>query len=252
MSVYGFGATPILLLCSTFNLAAFIASMMLITDPLLVLERSLANLEKNVNIAYRGMILASKMWNGISITEKLKKENMHAFCSGLVLFSFATSVFLTPLPIFFSKDLALTDSFVFALFVLNSGGGVMGYFIARSEPAYQEKKYGISRITIFRSVLTFLLIAVLMIPAYNLMLDMAILTLMGFFYALFLVDAVSISMELMPEGKAGFFNVLVGIGGVLGSFIGPFLAQTVGFIYVFFVTGILFLLAYFVFKISRI
>jgi len=38
-------------------------------------------------------------------------------------------------------------------------------------------------------------------------------------------------MELMPEGKAGLFNVLVNIGGAFGSFIGPFIAQTTSFIY---------------------
>ena len=250
MSTYRFGTTSMLLLCSLLNLAAFAASIMLITDPLFVFERRLVNLEKTVNFAYRGIILASKMWSGISIGGRLKRENLLAFCSGLVLFSFATSVLFTPLPIFFSKDLALTEGLVFAVFVLNSGGGVIGYFLAGSKSRDQEGKAVISKIVLFRSILAFLLIAVLQIPAYNVVLAMAILILMGLFYGLFLVNVLSISMELIPEGKAGLFNVLVSIGGVCGSFIGPFLAQTVGFIYVFLTTGIIFLLSYVAFKLS--
>jgi predicted MFS family arabinose efflux permease len=58
-------------------------------------------------------------------------------------------------------------------------------------------------------------------------------------------------MELIPPGKAGLFNVLLGIGGASGSFIGPFLAQALGFMYVFIITGIIFFLAYIAFKIFK-
>jgi predicted MFS family arabinose efflux permease len=82
------------------------------------------------------------------------------------------------------------------------------------------------------------------------LLTATILVLMGFAYAIFLVYTLSLSMELIPAGKAGLFNVLIGIGGVCGSFIGPFIAsQTSGFAYVFVSGGIIFLIAYVAFKI---
>jgi hypothetical protein len=73
---------------------------------------------------------------------------------------------------------------------------------------------------------------------------------MGFAYASFLVYTLSLSMELIPSGKAGLFNVLIGIGGACGSFVGPFIAsQAFGFEAVFITAGVTFLVAYLAFKI---
>jgi hypothetical protein len=72
---------------------------------------------------------------------------------------------------------------------------------------------------------------------------------MGFAYAMFLVRTLSLSMELIPAGKAGLFNVLTGVGGACGSFIGPYIAQTLGFTYVFVMASALFLLSYVAFEI---
>jgi len=248
-SAYGLGAMSTLLLCSALNLVAFVSSLLLVTDPLLIFERGLVSIEKTVDFTYRGMVLASKLLSGISTNERLKGENLYVFCSGLVLFSLATSILFTPLPVFFSKDLALQASFVFAIFALNSGGGIAGYLLALRESRQSTEKANISKVAMFRSVLAFLLIAIASISLYNVILVAVVLTLMGFAYALFLIYTLSISMELIPEGKAGLFNVLVGIGQACGSFIGPFIAQTVGFTYVFLATGMIFLLAYVAFKI---
>jgi hypothetical protein len=56
-------------------------------------------------------------------------------------------------------------------------------------------------------------------------------------------------MELIPAGKAGLFNVLIGVGGACGSYFGPFIAETFEFFWVFLSAGIIFLVAYFAFKI---
>jgi predicted MFS family arabinose efflux permease len=58
-------------------------------------------------------------------------------------------------------------------------------------------------------------------------------------------------MEIIPKGKAGLFNVLIGIGGACGSFIGPFIAQTSEFTYVFFVSGVIFFLSFVCFRVFR-
>jgi MFS family permease len=73
--------------------------------------------------------------------------------------------------------------------------------------------------------------------------------LMGFAYALFLVHTLSLSMELIPAGRAGLFNVLVGVGGACGSFIGPYIAQTFSFFSIFVTAGIIFLITYVTFKV---
>ena len=249
MSTYGYSSTSTLLVCSGLNLVAFIASLILVTDPFLVFERGLVSIEKSIDFAYKGVVIAFKMLEGSFSNERLKRENLGAFCSGLVLFSLATSILFTPLPIFFSKELALPASLVFAIYSLNSGVGVVGYFLAGSRASQPTEKSHIGKTVISRSVLAFLLVAVAQMPAYNAMLAALIVILMGFAYTFFLVFTLSLSMELIPVGKAGLFSVLVGIGSACGSFIGPFLAQTHGFMSVFLTAGIIFFLAYIAFKI---
>jgi MFS family permease len=250
MSTAGLNATFTLLLCSGLNLTAFIISLILVTDPILVFERSLVSIEKTIDFTYKGVIVASKILDGMSPNKKLKKENLRAFCIGLILFSLATSTLFTPLPIFFSKELSLSTSLVFAIYILNSCGGIVGYFLAGSRSRQHAEKGHISRIVIFRGILAFLLVAVVQIPAYNTLVATTILILMGFVYAWFLVCTLSLSMELIPAGKAGLFNALIGIGGACGSFMGPFLAQTLGFTHVFLTASAIFFLAYIAFKIS--
>jgi len=249
MSIYELGATSTLLLCSGLNLVAFIISVILITDPLLIFERRLVSIERTIDFTFKGVVIASKLLDGLSSNERLKRENLRAFCSGLVLFSIATSILFTPLPIFFSQKLALQASVIFAMYMLNSCGGVIGYFLASTKSTQATEKTHIGRIVIFRSILAFLLVAVTQKLTYGAVLATAILILMAFAYAFFLVYTLSLSMELIPAGKAGLFNVLLGIGGGSGSFIGPFLAQTLDFMYVFLIAGIIFFLAYVAFKI---
>ncbi len=254
-SAYGFSQNSTLLLCSFLNLVAFFLSLLLVADPILVFERGLVSIEKSIDFAYKGIFLASRILDGSSFNEKLKKENLSAFCLGLVLFSLATSILFTPMPIFVStvaESAGLTSSFVFAIFVLNSGGGVLGYFLAGTRSNHETERNSISRFVILRCLLSLLLILVLWIPAYSVAVITTVLISMGFVYALFLVHMLSLSMELIPRGKAGLFNVLVGIGSACGSFLGPFLAQTFGsfgFTIVFIAAGLVFCMSYIAFKL---
>lgn len=251
-STYNVNPTNTLILCSALNLVAFLASLVLVTDPSLIFERGLVSIEKSVDFACRGVFVASKIFDGIPVNEKLKRENLRAFCVGLILFSLATSILFTPMPVFISKivaDTSLPQSLVFAIFVLNSGGGVVGYFLAGSRSGQTTGKSRVARIVLLRSVLAFLLMAILQTSTYSVVLVTSILILMGFAYALFLVYALSLSMELIPAGRAGLFNVLVGVGGACGSFIGPYIAQTFSFFSIFVTAGIIFLITYVTFKV---
>jgi len=250
-AAYGMIPTHTLLLCSILNLVAFVLCVILVADPLLIFERGLVSIEKSVDFASKGVFLASKIWGGTSLERRLKRENVSAFCLGLILFSLATSIMFTPMPIFISsvaEASALPSNIVFAIFVLNSGGGVAGYFIAGRRSRPEAGKANIGKVVIFRCLLAFLLIWATM-TAYNVVFATTILILMGFAYAVFLVYTLSLSMEIIPAGKTGMFNVLVGIGGACGSFIGPFLAQTFGFQYVFLTSGLIFFFTYISFKI---
>ncbi len=202
-----------------------------------------------MDFAYKGVVIASRMLDGLSLNEKLSRQNLSVFCGGLVLFSLATSILFTPFPVFFSQELGLPTSVVFMIYAVNSGVGVVGYFLAASKASPNAEKSQIGKAVISRSLLAFLLVAVTPIPAYNAVLTATVMILMGFAYSFFLVFTLSLSMEIIPAGKAGLFNVLVGIGTAFGSFLGPFMAQTSGFISTFLITGAIFFLAYIAFKV---
>jgi predicted MFS family arabinose efflux permease len=51
-------------------------------------------------------------------------------------------------------------------------------------------------------------------------------------------------MELIPPGRAGLINVLMGLGAAFGAFVGPFVAQYMGFSQVFVIAGVIFLGAF--------
>jgi MFS family permease len=254
MSAHGFGPATTLLVCAGLNLIAFVLSLVLVTDPLLVFERGLVGLERTIDFTSRGVFLASRLLDGISVNERLKKENVGLFCGGLVLFSLATSILFTPMPIFVSNIVGHADqpasarALVFAIFMLNSAGGVGGYFMAGSRSTRSTGRSGVGKIVMSRSLLAFLLIAGLEMPSYNVILATTILVLLGFANAMFLVYTLSLSMELIPAGKAGTYNALIGVGGAFGSFIGPFIAQAFGFLHVFALAGTIFLSAYVAFK----
>lgn len=254
VTVIGFTAAHTLLLCSLLNLAAFLLSVFLVTDPMLVFERSLVSIEKSVDFTQRGVFLASKILDGIPTDESLRRENVNAFCTGLVLFSLATSVLFTPMPIFISKITAtagLPPSIIFAVFVLSSAGGFSGYLLSGLRSRESGGKTRLSGIVLSRSLLAFLLLIPLSFQFYSVGSATAILILLSFLNALFLVATLSLSMELIPAGKAGLFDVLIGVGGALGSFIGPFIAQSSDFFYVFVTAGAIFLAAFLFFKIFR-
>jgi MFS family permease len=249
VSSLGFNSNFILLLCSSLNLVAFVLSIFLVADPMLIFERRLVSIEKKIDRASRGAWAASKVLDGLPLREKLRGESFLAFGVGLLLFSLASSIFFTPLPIFFSQQLALPASMVFMVYMLNSGGAVAGYFLAGKSAMHAEEKARVQRIVLFRSALVFLLVALVQIALYPTVAATIILILMGFAYALYYVFTLSLSMELIPAGRTGLFDVLVSAGGAFGSFLGPFLAQMFGFLPQFLIASAFFFLAYVIFKV---
>jgi MFS family permease len=155
----------------------------------------------------------------------------------------------TPMPLFVSdvvKSAAIPTGFVFVVFMLSSGGGVLSYFFISHRSDFNSGKSGLQRILLLRGLFSFLLLGVSVVtPFYGVSLLTLILVLLGVANAFFVVLMLSISMELMPAGKAGLFNVLVGVGGACGSLTGPLIAsQQWGFAGVFVVAGAIFLAAY--------
>ena len=254
MSLYGLSGSVILLLCSVLNIIAFLFSAVFVVDPPIILERGLAGMERTLSYAQRGMTLMLKSAEDQAITERLKSDNATAYYIGLILFSLASGTFFTPLPIFFSRNLALASSVVFAVFIMNAAGGCSGYYYVRrkAQTDLSGEKHTVMNIALIRSLLVFLLITpIVYFSILTSALAVAMLVLMGFAYAVFLINTLSISMEVLPQGKAGLFNVLIGVGGAAGCLIGPLIANSYGFLYVFLMASIIFFLSYVAFRIFR-
>ena len=243
-SFYGFGLKNTLFLVAGLNFVAFVLSAVFVVDPPMIFERSLVSMEKRVGFASSGIFLASRIIEGRGLKERLKTENVAAFCCTLALFSLATNILFTPLPIFVSENLAMSPAIVFAIFILNSGGGVVGYIFAGRKTETPGGGSRVSGILLLRSMLTLLLIAALLKSTFSVFLTVAVLILMGLLAAVFTVRVESLFMELIPPGRAGLINVLMGIGAAVGSFVGPFVASNMGFLQVFVIAGILFLAAF--------
>jgi hypothetical protein len=243
-------ATYTLWLCSGFSFAAFFLSIILIADPLMIFERRLVSIEKKIDFTYRGSETSAKLLDGVRWNGKFRQENFAAFGFGLVLFTLATSLFFTPLPIFFAEELSLPTSMVFMVYMLSSGGAMMGYFFVGRRASSMDARKQVRRMVLVRGLLILLFVGVVDFAFSTTLLAGAILVLMGFAYALYFILMLSLSMELVPAGKNGVFDVLVGAGAATGSFLGPYLAETLSFIPMFLIAAVIFLAAFLVLKIS--
>jgi MFS-type transporter involved in bile tolerance (Atg22 family) len=56
-------------------------------------------------------------------------------------------------------------------------------------------------------------------------------------------------MELIPAGKSGVFDVLVGLGAAVGSFLGPFLAENLNYLPTFLIAAVVFFFAFVTLKL---
>jgi MFS family permease len=249
VSFLGFNSTTTLFICSGLNFLAFVLSLFLVSDPLLIFERGLVRIEKSIDFTCRGIAITSKVLDGFPTSENLTEENLALFCSGLVFFAFATSTLFTPLPIFLAQNLGLATSMVYTVYVLNSGAGVIGYFMTGKRLELHEEKMLLQKVVILRSALAFLL-AIFAISIQAMFPFALVLAFMGFAYALYHVYALSLTMELIPAGMAGLFDALVGLGSAAGAYLGPYIAQRFSFTYAFIISGATFFLAYISFKAS--
>jgi len=246
LSTLGFSSTFMLILCSLLNLAAFITSVFSIKDPSFIFERKLVSIERVVNLVNRGFYLFSKALDGLKIKEKVG-ESVSVLCFGLLAFTLTTSMLFTPLPVFFSQNLHLQESYVFGIFMLNTSGSLIGYFLS-ARMSQPDDRAVVKKAALARALLLLILLCAVWLALLPLELSCLALLVLGVTYGFFFVSILSLSMELIPEGKAGVFNVLTGLGGAAGCLLGPFLAENFGFPILFLISAIGFSLSYAIFR----
>jgi MFS family permease len=243
-------ATYTLYLCSGLSVVAFILSVFLVADPLIIFERRLVSIERKLNFAYRGM--QSYTMNRFRMP---RQESFAGFAVALIMFSLATSIFFTPLPIFLSDivsqyhTLGLSStSFVYFAYLLNSLGAMSGYFFIRNRAYSMDLRKQLPRFVLIRSMLIFGLVAAVQFVIAPDIVTGLVLVLIGFAYGVYHIMMLSLSMEITPQGKSGLFDSFIGIGTGIGSFLGPFLASNLSYMPVFLIAAAVFLLAFIILK----
>jgi MFS family permease len=242
-------STYILYLCSGLSVVAFILTVLLVADPLMIFERRLVGIEKRIDFTSRGLESTSRLMDGLG-WDGLKQDNFLGFAFAIVMFSLATSLFFTPLPIFLKSGLGLPTSTVYVAYILNSVGATIGYFLISRRARSMDIRKQMPRFVFIRSLLIFLLIGVIQLAFSPTIMTLVILVFIGFAYAMYYIMMISISMELIPEGKSGFFDGLVGLGAAAGSFLGPFFAENFNYLPTFLVAAVVFFLAFLTLKLS--
>ena len=116
-------------LCSALNVVGLILAVLLVADPLMIFERRLVGIERKMDMANRGFEGSAKLMDGLRWDGSLKEDSFAGFVLAIVIFSLATSLFFTPLPIFLREGLGLSTSWVYFAYILNSVGATAGYFL---------------------------------------------------------------------------------------------------------------------------
>ena len=160
LTLWGFSAAVLLTICIILSFASFILSAIFVSDPVLFFERGLVSIERSFSLVERGVGLLVKLNHNQHDSGELVRENVYALCFGLMLFSLATSMFFTPLPIFFSESLAFPTSTIFALFLVNSLGCLIGYVLTHRNHRDIKETSIITRISLLRGLLVFLFLFV--------------------------------------------------------------------------------------------
>jgi MFS family permease len=245
-------------LCSGLSVVAFILAILFIADPMLNFERRLVGIERRLDTTYRGFEGSSKLMDGLKWDGSLKEDSFLGFALAIVLFSLATSIFFTPLPIYLRDLFGGQQQYVYLAYILNSVGATLGYFLIRRRARAMNIRKQMPRFILLRSLLIFVLVGVVYLAIAPTLVTCLLLVCLGFVYAMYYIMMLSLSMELIPEGKAGFFDGMVSLGAAIGAFLGPFLANNftylpVGLAYLptFIITAVIFLVAFITIKASR-
>ncbi|MGZ4850481.1 MAG: MFS transporter [Candidatus Bathyarchaeia archaeon] len=244
-------STYALFFCSGLSVVSFILALALIADPMMIFERRLVNIERKLDYTNRGIEASARLMDGLPWHGSLKKDSFRGFAVAIVLFSLATSIFFTPLPIYLKLIFAGQQQYVYLAYILNSIGATAGYFLIRGRAEQIDIKKQRPRFVFFRSLLVFTLVALISFAIAPTFITCLFLICLGFTYAMYYIMMISLSMELIPEGKAGLFDGMVGLGAAIGAFLGPFLATHLNYLPTFFVAAVLFLVAFLTLKLFR-
>ena len=237
-------------LCSGLSVVAFVLVVLLVADPLMIFERRLVSIERKLDFSYRGFEGSAKLMDGLRWNGSLKRDSFLGFALAIVLFSLASSILFTPLPLYLKYLFGGQQQFVYLAFILNSLGATVGYFLIRHKARSIDIRKQMPRFILLRSLFVFALCGVVMFMFFPTVLTCVLLVCIGFAFAMFYIMMLALSMEIIPQGKSGLFDGMVGLGTGTGAFLGPFFAS-MSYHLTFFIAAVIFFSAFLVIKSFR-
>ena len=76
----------------------------------MIFERRLVGIERTLDFSHRGFEGSPKLMDGFRWDGSLKQDSFIGFACAIVLFSLATSLFFTPLPVYLKEVFGGQDS----------------------------------------------------------------------------------------------------------------------------------------------
>ncbi|MCW4025810.1 MAG: MFS transporter [Candidatus Bathyarchaeota archaeon] len=245
MSAYAF------YFCCILSVIAFVSAIAMVADPLMVFERRLVGIERKIEYTCRGIECSTRLMDGLRGKGSLKQDSFRGFAVAIILFSLGSSLFFTPLPVYLKEAFGGLQQFVYLAYILNSVGATIGYFVIYKKAETLNTRKQMPRYILLRSLLVFGLFGAVWFSIAPTIVICVLLVCLGFAFAMFFIMMTSLAMEIIPQGKSGFFDGMVGLGTGIGAFLGPYLASNLSFVWMFLIAAVIFLAAYIGLKVFR-
>jgi len=230
----------LLLFCASVELVAFLLSFALVRDPFLVIQRKITRIGRTID-ALCGLIISYRY----RPRERILKVSASALYASLFLF-FLSAGALALVPVFV-LTMTGSESAVFIASFFSVLGATFGSALAKRAVGASGL---LRKAALLRGLLALPLATLASPPTFNLALVVIALLFLGFTYELFFIPSISLYMELAPEGRAGVYGTLSGLGLALGSLTSAYFVQEFNFQAVFLAMGAGFFITYLILKIG--
>ncbi len=245
----------LMLLCSVLVFASVILSVVLMHDPLLMIERKMVRFERFADLAEEAYRLAYAPPSHARVAVKRylgRYPNPKPLILGIFLFPLASSMVFTSIPIFLSANIGASPSLIFYILLNKSISVLIGYILIRTHKQKNTLKT-IKTASLLRTFFPILILISAYLPFHlSLMLSSLALAIAGFAWPHFSVASTVLWMQSAPKGTEGIYGACMTSGTALGSLLGGFIPSFYGFEMLFALSACIYGTSLFLFAFSTL
>lgn len=224
------GFAQLFLMCGLLCMLSATALGVLTREPGFMIQRKLVRLERSTSalitvsnlVGYSGRL--PRDHTSMRILSQLNRSTKFLMV-GIFAFSLGGATLFSPLPAYFLQ--LYSSSTVFLLFFGGSLAGTLCYPLVGHLTLSARKSLVMS--SGVRMVVIPLLLLVALGATPGLAVGAAILAVLEAFWTLFDISSMFSFLETAPDGQAGFYGALIGLGAAGGGFLGGFISMQFGF-----------------------